>query len=623
MQVFYPTVVLIVAVLSAAAAHNRLHAGGVAPFTSEHSARGVIYNTMFAPPLTNPQDGFGLAVADLDGDADLDLVLLGRPDGLVGLYENNGLGIFANRSTGSGIPATPAGCGVAAFDFDADGDLDIFIAQKNQPCRLLRNNGGFQFVDIAPAAGVAANVPAAGCSVADFDGDGRLDLHLCVYSSLIGNQLYRNRGDGTFESVGAALGVDSLGLSYQSVWSDFDRDGWPDLCVSNDRGIGNVSNQLWRNVAGTFQDVSATSGFDVALCSMGVACGDLDGNQRSDFYFTNVPDPAPPLEGVNPLLLGSKKGTFTEAQEAWGVENIKMSWGAMFWDFDNDADVDLYVNNETQPNALYRNPGAPPMTDIAAMAAITGTANLSFGSALGDLDRDGDLDVVQNNYGGAVRLYMNQEGASRKWLRLRVAGEGRMRDGVGACATLHAIGAKGVAQPPQWREVFCGGNGYLGQHETVLHFGLGSARSVQSIEVRWPAGGGVRTLTNLAMQTTWTAYPPSRLGDVNADEVVDIADWSQFVAWGKGPLAPGREMLDFSGNGVLDDADVAAFWARADIPRGDLDGNGFVEAADLSALLGTWGPATVGGKGSVIADLDLDGAVGAADLALLLGAWGS
>jgi hypothetical protein len=82
-------------------------------------------------------------------------------------------------------------------------------------------------------------------------------------------------------------------------------------------------------------------------------------------------------------------------------------------------------------------------------------------------------------------------------------------------------------------------------------------------------------------------------------------------------------MLDFSGNGVLDDADVAAFWARADIPRGDLDGNGFVEAADLSALLGTWGPATVGGKGSVIADLDLDGAVGAADLALLLRAWGS
>ncbi|MFM7051905.1 MAG: FG-GAP repeat domain-containing protein, partial [Planctomycetota bacterium] len=235
-------------------------AQSVAPFTSEHSARGVTYNMMFAPPIANPQDGFGMAAADLDGDDDLDLVLLGRIDGLVGVYENNGAGLFTNRSVSSGIPATTAGCGVCAFDYDRDGDLDLYIAQKNQPARLLRNNGGFTFTNVAAAAGVAESVAATGCSVADYDGDGWPDLYLCIYATTAPNRLYRNRGDGTFENTAPALGVGSAGLSYQAVWSDYDRDGWPDLTVSNDRGFGNVPNQLWRNQQGAFVDVSAASG---------------------------------------------------------------------------------------------------------------------------------------------------------------------------------------------------------------------------------------------------------------------------------------------------------------------------------------------------------------------------
>jgi hypothetical protein len=340
-------------------------AGGVAPFTSEHSARGVVYNMMLSPSITNPQEGFGMACADLDGDGDLDLVLLGRADGLVGIYENNGNGTFVNRSATSGAPATPSGCGVSAFDYDRDGDLDVFIAQKNLPSRLLRNNGAMQFTDVAAAAGVAAALPATGASVADFDGDGWPDLHLCTYQISSPNRLYRNNGDGTFTDVAAGLGVNSVGLSYQSVWSDYDRDSWPDLCVSNDRGFGNIPNQLWRNAAGAFTDVSASSGMDVALCSMGIACADLDGDQRSDFYYTNLPDPTPPLLGVNPLMMSSAAGTFSRADAKWGVSHLKFSWAAVFWDFDNDADLDLYVNNETQPNTLYRNPGAPPMADIA------------------------------------------------------------------------------------------------------------------------------------------------------------------------------------------------------------------------------------------------------------------
>lgn len=585
------------------------------PFTSEHAARGVIYNMMFTPPLDNPQDGFGMAAADLDGDGDLDLVLLGRADGLVGLYENNGVGIFTNRSATSAIAATAAGAGVSAFDYDSDGDLDLYLAQKNRASKLWRNDGALSFTDVTRAAGLELTAPVTGTSVADYDGDGWLDLAVCVYSASQANKLYRNQGDGTFAEVGAALGVASLGLSYASVWSDYNRDTWPDLCVSNDRGVSGVPNQLWRNDAGVFSDVSARSGMQVSLCSMGVACADLTGDGRSDYYFTNLPDRSPPLLGVNPLLVSSVGNTFTQAQALWGVENRRMSWGACFWDVDNDADLDLYVNNEFQPNALFQNSGTPPMSEIGAAAAVAGTANLSFASAIGDLDGDGDLDLVVNNLGGAVRLYMNQEGQSRNWLRLRVAGSGSVRDAIGACATVQPADASGDVGPTQWREVLCGGNGYLAQHETTLHFGLDGATRASTVEVQWPALGGTRLLSNLASNIVWTAYPPSRLGDVDGNGTVDLIDWAQFTSWGTGPLLPGREMLDGDGDADLDASDVDAFWSRCSLTRGDLDGNGSVRADDLAFLLVAWG------ESGVTADLDLDGAVGASDLALLLSSW--
>ena len=332
-----------------------------APFTSEHAARGVTYNMLLSVPISTPMDGFGMASADLDGDGDLDLVLLGRADGTVGIFENQGAGAFVNRSAASGIVASPTGCGVAAFDYDRDGDLDLYIAQRHHPCRLWRNDGNLQFADVTSASGLALSAPAAGCSVVDYDGDGHLDLYVCVYSALVRNRLYRNLGDGTFVDVAPALGVDSTGLSYQSTWTDVNRDGRPDLCVSNDRGFGNVPNQLWLNTPAGFIDVGLTVGMDVALCSMGMACGDLNGDARPDFYFTNLPDPAPPLLGVNPLLLSTPSGTYVQSLAEWGVENRKFSWGAIFWDFDNDADLDLYVNNETFPNAMFVNGGSPPM----------------------------------------------------------------------------------------------------------------------------------------------------------------------------------------------------------------------------------------------------------------------
>jgi hypothetical protein len=587
------------------------------PFTSEGPARGVTYTIASFPPFQSGQHGYGLSIADLDGDGDLDLVALGRTNGMVGVFENDGSGHFLNRSFTSELLPSLVNASVLAFDFDRDGDLDLFIGRTDLSSSLYRNDGDFAFTDITASSGIAATLPVTGLAAADFDGDGWIDLFVCNYHADVENQLWRNRGDGTFEEVAVSLGFVSTARSFQPVWSDFDRDSWPDLYVSNDRGVGAGPNELHRNRGdGTFEEIGAACGADVALCSMGLAAGDVDGDLRPDYYLTNLPGTSPPLFGANPLLLGSASGVFEQAQVAWGVDHHRMSWGTCFWDFDNDADLDLFVVNENQPNTLYRNEASLPMAELAGAAGLAGSSNLAFASAFGDLDGDGDLDLVVSSYGEALRIYVNHEGARRSWLRLRIAGEGRVRDAAGASATLVPRKAKGRLGSPQWREVLVGGNSYLGQNEATLHFGLGNAIAADSIEVQWPCGGPARTLRNLAANRAWTAYPPSRLGDVDGDGAVDANDWNAFAQWGLGPLEPGREMLDFDGDGELGAADVAAFWNVSIALRGDLDASGAVGGADLAILLGSWG------SGASTADLDLDGVVGGSDLAILLGNWG-
>jgi hypothetical protein len=582
------------------------------PFTNEAARRGVQY-TMKAYPPSGGRAGFGMALADLDTDGDLDLVLLGRSNGMVGLFENDGTGHFTNRSFGSGlVPAVKASV-VLAFDYDGDGDLDLFVGEYMGSNRLYRHDGGLEFTEVTLAAGVGGQFATKGASVADFDGDGWLDLHVCNYfenlPAATRNRLYRNRGDGTFEEVSAAWGLDLTHPTLQSIFSDVDGDLWPDLYLSNDRGPLIWPNQLFRNTQGGFVEISDGSGAEVSLYSMGIAAGDLNGDGLPDFYLTNIPSPVPPLEGANPLLLSRGDGTYEQAQDAWGVAHHQMSWAAILWDFDNDGHLDLYVNNEWEANSLYAHDGTPPMREIAAEVGLEGTASNSFVSIVGDIDGDGDLDLIQNNHGTGVRVYVNHEGSRRRSLRLRIAGTHPNHHAIGATATVR------FGERSQWAQVLVGGNGYLGQNETILHFGLGEAEIADEIEVRWPAGGPTRRLRNLPAGATWTAIHPANLGDANGDGVVDHTDLQRLCEWIGGPVSPGREALDLDGDGSIGPLDAAAFWAIASIERGDLDGDGLVGGADLATLLGDWGGA------ACRSDLDLDGSVGGGDLAILLANW--
>jgi hypothetical protein len=587
----------------------------VEPFTSEAVERGVQY-TMQGYPQSGGAYGFGMAIADMDRDGDQDLILLGRSNGLPGLFENDGTGHFTNRIFDSGIFAFPGASSVVCFDYDGDRDLDLFITQYmgGGGNRLYRQDAPWQFTNVTFGSGLGETLPTKGVCVADYDGDGWLDLYLANYVvpgnvDVTRNRLYRNLGTGVFARVQPGPGIESVLPSLHAHWTDVDGDSWPDLYLSNDRGPYYGPNQLWRNDHGALVDISEQSGADARLFSMGVASGDLNGDGYPDFYATNVPDPLPPLYGANPLLLSQGDGTYLEAQEEWGIAHHILSWGALFWDFDNDTDLDLYVNNQFLANTAYVNPGRPPMVNATTDLALAGTGGVSYVSIVGDLDGDGDLDLVQNNHSGNVRLYMNQEGSRRRWIRLRVEGIGANHQAAGASASLLAGGTW------QWAEVILGGNSYLGQNESILHFGLGSSPRADEILVRWPNGGPTRTLRNLASNLQWTAYPPQRLGDVDGDGVVGASDWAAFQSWGLGLLVPGREMLDFDGDSMLDADDVNAFWDCASIVRGDLNGDGVVGGPDLAMLLSHWNA-----SGSS-ADLDLDGVVGGVDLTILLGAW--
>ena len=466
---------------------------------------------------------------DRDGWQDLYLVNGGHWEELMqgkrsvsnALYRNNGDGTFTDVTRKAGVGGSQWGMGVAAADYDNDGWPDLFLSNYG-PNTLYRNNGDGTFTDVTARAGVEDGRWAVSAAFGDYDADGHLDLYVtntvafdhkdpppmnCQYRGIIvqcgpfglpcdGDVLYRNNGQGVFEDVTQKTGVGGVKPSYGLgvVWTDYDNDRDLDLYVANDQ----MANFMFQNQGdGTFAEVGLLSGAaysddGIAQGSMGVDFADYDHDGLLDIFITHFAD------DYNTLYRNLGGGNFRDVSHLAEVAFPSWSylaWGTGFLDVDNDGWEDLFIANGHlfpqvdryemghryyQRGQLFRNLGNGRFREAAAGLDRVKLWS-SRGAAFADYDNDGDVDVAVNNLDGNPWLLRNDGGSRQRWLSLRLEGARSNRSAVGARVT--ALTQTGV----QIREVR-GGSSYQSTHDLRVHFGLGKAKRVKTLEVRWPDG---------------------------------------------------------------------------------------------------------------------------------------
>jgi hypothetical protein len=497
------------------------------------------YPEIFAP---------GVALFDFDNDGDLDVYISQggtldadagtatqphAPDGSVSdrLYRND-LAIgrdgqrtlqFVDVTRRSGLSARGYGMGAAAGDVDNDGCVDLYLTRYGHG-EMFRNNCDGTFTDVSSRTGTGDVGWAVSASFVDYDRDGWLDLYVGSYVhydvrshvdcfSMSGRRnycapdayraqpghLYRNQGGGVFTDVtGTALVPRAFGPALGISSADFNGDGWPDIYVAND----GAANQLWISQGGRgFRETALLSGTAVngdgkPEASMGLDAGDFDADGDEDLLIANLTG-----EGMT-LYQNDGRGLFDDVGSRSGLRGRSLRYtgfGAAWLDFDNDGWLDILTVNgavrfrdgaEThsaeglqQQKQLFRNLANGRFEDVTPLAGpamrLTG---IGRGAAFGDVDNDGDIDVLVGNNGGPAQLFINQIGNRRHWLGLKLVGDRVKRDMLGA-----RVGLVREGRSTLWRRVRADGS-YASANDPRVLFGLSDSTAVAKLQVVWPDG---------------------------------------------------------------------------------------------------------------------------------------
>ncbi|MBM3734757.1 MAG: CRTAC1 family protein [Acidobacteria bacterium] len=472
--------------------------------------------------------GSGCAFLDYNNDNWPDIFLVNGRSWVPGprksypaLYRNNKNGTFTDVTAEAGLTVELQGMGVAAGDFDNDGNSDLYVTAIEGD-RLFRNLGTGKFADVTKASGIANIDFSTSAAWLDYDRDGKIDLFVANYvkwtekgdlwCSLDGqtksyctpesykgtaSKLYRNLGGGKFEDVSKKAGVgDATSKSLGIAIFDMDNNGWPDIFVANDT----QPNKLYKNNGnGTFTEAGVAAGVafgedGTARGAMGVDAADYDRSGRAHLLVGNFSNQ------MLGLYHNEGTGLFVDEAPANNVGRVSLlylAFGAFFFDYDNDGLFDIFTANghieeeisRVQPRVKYaqnplvfRNLGNRKFEHAnAKLGAAINRAIVARGAAYADFDRDGDLDVLLSTNGGPAYLYRNDGGNANNWVRIQTAGKKSNRDGYGAVVRVKTAGGQ------VWSTVRSGSS-YCSQSERVLSFGLAKAGKVDSIEVVWPSG---------------------------------------------------------------------------------------------------------------------------------------
>jgi hypothetical protein len=494
----------------------------------------------------------GVVLFDYDRDGWLDIYFTNAPSVEMAvkgekshsvLYRNNHDGTFTDVTDKAGIGTPCFAMGGAVGDYDNDGWPDLYITCLGGNI-LYHNNGDGTFTDVTAKAGVADGRWSTGAAFGDYDGDGFIDLmvtnyvdfHLndlpgfgkfpnCKYRGIdvqcgprglrgAGDSLFHNNnGNGTFSDVSKDAGVSDPNGYYGLgvIWADFNNNGRPDIYVAND----STPKFLYKNEGnGKFKDIGLESGTAVSedgseQASMGIAVGDYLHTGRPSLYVTNFSD-------ENDLLYRNDGNwNFTEVSYPSGVALPSLpwvKWGTAFVDLDNDSWLDLITvaghvypqvdslpsgGGYREPGLLQLNQGDGTFCDASDQAgSALKERRVSRGLAVGDLFNDGNMDVVISDLDGSPMILRNHGIPGHHWVSFELAGTKSNRAALNARVKIIAGGFT------QTDEIHSGGS-YLSQNDLRLHFGLGSAATIESVEIRWPSGA-MEVLNNLKVDSFYS-----------------------------------------------------------------------------------------------------------------------